>query len=152
MTSKLTLLSLSALGLLALPSCTTTAQNAQGTPPAAPVGSGANPYGVPNYPAQTEVGTYTPTTPVQPVQPVNPPAYPQQVPGYPSAPSVTPTPTASSSIGSGSGSSHVVSPGDSLWGISRKYGISVDALRQANGIAQDDSLIRSGQTLQIPGR
>ncbi|MGB9802588.1 LysM peptidoglycan-binding domain-containing protein [Desulfofundulus sp.] len=43
---------------------------------------------------------------------------------------------------------HTVSPGESLYLISRSYGITVDDLRQANGIYTD--LIYPGQKLYIP--
>ncbi len=43
---------------------------------------------------------------------------------------------------------YTVKKGDSLYGISRKYGTSVGALQRANGIS--GSLIRPGQVLKIP--
>ncbi len=48
-----------------------------------------------------------------------------------------------------SGASHVVMSGDSLWSISRKYGVSLSALRRENGL-EGRSLIRPGQRLVIP--
>ena len=104
-----------------------------------------NPYAVPGISTQ---GSYAPPTaqiptaqaPYQalPNIPVNPPA---------SIPSYTP-PVASSSGSSSSGSSHTVSGGDTLWGLSQKYGVSVDDIRQANGIT--GTVISKGQTLVIP--
>lgn len=47
------------------------------------------------------------------------------------------------------GTVHVVQRGDTLSGISRRYGISTAALRQANRVPGD--LIRVGQSLTIPG-
>jgi|GEM_PF-307651 len=47
-------------------------------------------------------------------------------------------------------SRYTVKPGDSLYGISKKFGISLGALRSANGI--QGSSIHAGQTLLIPGR
>jgi murein DD-endopeptidase MepM/ murein hydrolase activator NlpD len=44
---------------------------------------------------------------------------------------------------------YTVQPGDSLSAISRKTGVSVAALKQANGMK--DGLIRIGQTLKVPG-
>jgi len=44
---------------------------------------------------------------------------------------------------------HIVTRGDSLWLIARKYGVSVEALRRANGL-QGRSLIKPGQRLTIP--
>ena len=43
---------------------------------------------------------------------------------------------------------HRIRPGDSLNRIARKYGVTVDAIRRANGL--QDSRIRAGQDLLIP--
>lgn len=43
---------------------------------------------------------------------------------------------------------HTVKSGDTLWGISRRYGKSVSAIKSANGLRSDT--IRSGQRLKIP--
>jgi LysM repeat protein len=43
---------------------------------------------------------------------------------------------------------HTVSRGDTLFGIARRYGVSVTALRSANRITDD--VVRLGQTLVIP--
>ncbi len=43
---------------------------------------------------------------------------------------------------------HKVQSGDTLYGISRKYGVSVSSLKSVNGLSSD--LIRIGQTLRIP--
>ena len=45
---------------------------------------------------------------------------------------------------------HVVQPGETLSQIAKQYGVSVDALTAANGIA-DPHLIKIGQELIIPG-
>jgi membrane-bound lytic murein transglycosylase D len=45
---------------------------------------------------------------------------------------------------------HVVAPGETLWGIARQYGTSVDAIRTANGLGE--RAIRPGQRLEIPAR
>jgi len=44
----------------------------------------------------------------------------------------------------------VVQPGETLSQIAKQYGVSVDALMAANGIA-DPHLIKIGQELIIPG-
>ncbi len=44
---------------------------------------------------------------------------------------------------------HVVGEGDTLWEISRSYGCTLDALREANAI--EDSHLDIGRRLQIPG-
>jgi LysM repeat protein len=48
------------------------------------------------------------------------------------------------------GQSIVVAPGDTLYAISRRHGVPVDALMAANGLA--DGAIKSGQSLVIPPR
>ncbi|MDP0489720.1 MAG: LysM peptidoglycan-binding domain-containing protein [Verrucomicrobiota bacterium JB023] len=104
-----------------------------------------NPYAVPGV---STTGTYDPApqvnAPYQPVAPtpVNPPAY-TPVPSQ--APVTIPSAGASTSVG---GTTHTVSSGDTLWGLSRKYGVSVDSIRQANGLTGDT--IITGQTLSIP--
>lgn len=45
---------------------------------------------------------------------------------------------------------HVVGKGDMLGKIAKKYGVSVVALKEANGLQND--MIRIGQKLQVPGR
>ncbi|KAB2640607.1 MAG: LysM peptidoglycan-binding domain-containing protein [Verrucomicrobia bacterium] len=45
---------------------------------------------------------------------------------------------------------HTVKPGDSLYTIAAKYGTSVSALKEANGIS--GSIIRDGKVLVIPAR
>ncbi len=100
----------------------------------------ANPYGVPGQGTTLpEQGSY---------QEVNPPYQSTPAPQIPSVPQVTaPTPAP---VASGNSSSHVIQKGDTLWGLSRQYGASVDAIRQANAL--DGNLIRVGQTLQIPAQ
>ncbi len=45
--------------------------------------------------------------------------------------------------------SHIVAPGQTLYTISRKYNVRLDALRKANGLTGDS--VRQGQSLIIPG-
>lgn len=45
--------------------------------------------------------------------------------------------------------SHRVSPGESLWGIARRYGVSTESIREANAL--DGDRVRTGDTLIIPG-
>lgn len=49
-----------------------------------------------------------------------------------------------------SGPEYVVQEGDTLYSIARAFGVTVEALQQANNIA-DPSLLAIGQTLVIPG-
>ncbi len=74
------------------------------------------------------VDTPTPAATLTPV--------PTSQPEEPSAPSETLT--------------HVVQPGDTLFSIAVRYGTTVDAIAQANGLA-DASQIDTGQELTIPG-
>ncbi len=146
---KATLLSLVSLAPMALfVSCTQNQSEIGG--PVAPAANTGNPYGVPGGPAPTAVdpygvpGSYTPdAAPYQPVDPVNPPA-------APTAPAYTPTTPATPTPPALNGNVHSIQKGDSLWGISRKYGTTVDALKEANGMTNDT--IIEGRTLVIPGR
>ncbi len=45
---------------------------------------------------------------------------------------------------------HTVVRGDTLWGLSRQYGVSIDAIKQANAMTGDTVIL--GQRLQIPAR
>lgn len=112
----------------------------------------ANPYG----PA---AAGYADATPYQTFDPVNP-AYdapaayddstvvrpPFDTGPAPSAPGYTPTPAAAS----GPATVHTVVSGDTLWGLSRQYGVSIDAIKQANNMTRD--VVVLGQRLQIPSR
>jgi len=43
-----------------------------------------------------------------------------------------------------------VQPGDTLWGIARRFGVSTEALSEANGLDNPNQLV-AGQELRIPG-
>ena len=130
---KSILLIFPAIGLVA---CTNTADqgnNAYDPSAANPYAAqNANPYATPNTGA-----------PYQPVDQVNDPYTP--APAYTPEPAYTPSAPTTPSAGSGS---HLVVAGDSLWGLSRKYGTTVEAIQAANGISGTN--IRTGQTLTIP--
>ncbi len=55
---------------------------------------------------------------------------------------------ASATVAPGSGPVVVVQPGDTLGEIAHRHGVSIDALKRANGLTS--SRIRSGQRLRIP--
>jgi membrane-bound lytic murein transglycosylase D len=64
----------------------------------------------------------------------------------PDAPRVTPTPTPE-----GTGPRiHVVRRGETLIGLAKRYGVSTQALREANGLTKGSTL-RAGFALKIPG-
>lgn len=46
--------------------------------------------------------------------------------------------------------SHKIKNGESLSSIAKKYGVTVNALKQANGMSSDD--LRAGKTLKIPSK
>jgi membrane-bound lytic murein transglycosylase D len=48
------------------------------------------------------------------------------------------------------GRTHVVKRGDTLEGLARRYGVSIQALREANGLDERGTL-RVGLALKIPG-
>lgn len=141
---KATLLLLAPIALFV--SCT---QNSgQGGAPVAPAANVGNEYGVPT--AQP-TGQYNP--PYQQVDPINPPAqsYPPAnaygTPPAAPAPSIPSTPAPSPQL---NGNVYTIQKGDSLWGLSRKFGTTVDAIKEANGLSSDT--IIDGRTLIIPGR
>lgn len=103
----------------------------------------ANPYAAPDY---TEGGG----TPYQAAD-VNPPydapaVYEDSSPA-PSRPAPVSSPYAADS---GSGKVHTVGKGDTLWGIGKKYGVSVDAIKQANQLSSDVAVL--GAKLIVPAR
>jgi lipoprotein NlpD len=102
----------------------------------------SDPYGTPNTDGYESA----------PYQDVNPPA---SNPTYGNAAyeATTPSPAtlpAGPSIPSAVAGTHTVVKGDTLWGLSRKFGVSADAIRAVNGMAADDNNVRLGQTINIP--
>ncbi len=98
-------------------------------------------------------GSYSPAptpVPAQPAQPV-PPVQPNVPPTRPT-PQSTPqafTPVESQGgviSGEASAPFYVVQPGDTLWEISRRFGVDVGALRVINNLSADNT-IYPGQTL-----
>jgi lysozyme len=75
---------------------------------------------------------------------VNPPVEQSPSSVNPVVETVVPSNSQPSSI------TYTVQSGDTLWAISIKYGLTVDAIVQFNNIANPD-LIQVGQVLQIPG-
>jgi len=114
-------------------SCSTAGYNQPGT--TATTQAGAGNYSVPT--TQQSVG-------------VTPSPYPtnvtQQVASQ--APAATTTNTAPVATTSSATRSHNIVKGDTLFGITRKYNVTLDALKKANGMTGDT--IYAGQTLRIP--
>ncbi len=75
----------------------------------------------------------------------------KQAPLAPAKPTVAP---ASSKVGSkgwtvDGGTRIVARPGETLYNLSKRYGVPVDSIRQANGMSASDQL-RAGQSITIP--
>ncbi|MFZ5879932.1 MAG: LysM peptidoglycan-binding domain-containing protein [Chloroflexota bacterium] len=72
-------------------------------------------------------------------------------PRDPNAPLVTPTPDAPHALPTlrQNAEQYVVQPGDALGSIAQRYGVSLEALMQANDLA-DPNLLLVGMTLDIP--
>jgi LysM repeat protein len=122
-----------------------------GTPP--PVtgdrGTASAPYQP--LPDVGETGTYAPENVPPPPAPVDD-IYGGLSPA-PTAPAAAPAPAPAPGADAGAGATTVVvSQGDTLWGFSKKYGVSVNAIRAANNMAATDNNVRLGQKLIIPAR
>lgn len=105
----------------------------------------ANPYGVPR--ASGEPGSY-PSGPSYPAtNPYQPYATAEQA-AAPSNAATAATPVEPAAPVANS-TTHTVVAGDSLWGIARKHGTTVEAIQTANGLTS--TVIRVGETLTIPG-
>jgi len=64
--------------------------------------------------------------------------------------SIQPPPPPSNYAGGRFGGTYTVRPGDSIYGISRSYGVSAAELQQANGIT-DVRSVKAGTVLRVPG-
>ena len=130
--------SLAAVALLALASCSLFKKKD-------PYDTGydtGNPYGVPGYDTSgTEAGAYTPEGSANPTY--QPAAYEETTPTAPAEPSA---PAATG----GAAKIHTVGKGDTLWGIAKKYGVSVDSIKTANNLTKDTAVL--GAKLKIPAR
>ena len=107
------------------------------------------PSSQPSYPT-TETTTTYPTTPSYPSYPSYPSTQPSNRPTTqpstrPSTPQTRPTPTPTKPAGAVQ--YYTVAQGETLWAISRKFSLTVDQLKQLNGLA--DNTIKPGQQLRI---
>lgn len=139
---------LNALSLAALPGIallTTSCGNKTDTYSA--TNTGASPYG--NSPYYGPSGGYDSgaATPAAPAS--DPYTGTTSGGGYtPPPPAPTPAPAPYTGGSTGGSVSHTVVTGDTLYGLSRRYGTTVSAIQSANGLS--DSNIRLGSTLNIP--
>lgn len=108
--------------------------------------------GVPSAspPATPPPATPTPTPSPTPSPTPTPSPEPTAAPTASASPAPTPTPAPTASP-SPKPIRHVVARGETLTSIAKRYGVTIAAIRRANGIA-DPSLIRVGQRLVIPRR
>jgi len=54
--------------------------------------------------------------------------------------------------GAGGSKTHLVKPGDTLYNIAKKYGVTIAALKKANGMTGKNPVITPGMRLIIPGK
>ncbi len=77
----------------------------------------------------------------------NPPTYPAYAPQPMAQPQMWNQPAAAAQPGGGG---YVIQPGDTLFGLAQRYGVSVADLQAVNGLS-DFSPIIAGQSLALPG-
>ncbi|WP_411825748.1 LysM peptidoglycan-binding domain-containing protein [Luteolibacter sp. AS25] len=104
----------------------------------------SNPYAAPDYPGD-DTSPYEPAAANNSVNPAYdaPAAYEDAAPAYeaPATPTYQAPAVSQTQV-------HTVGRGDTLWGISKKYGVSVSAIKAANGLTSDVAVL--GAKLQIP--
>jgi len=86
-----------------------------------------------------------PPRPTRPNPETKPPTNEETRPSPP--PPVRPEPAPSPSPSTETGKVHIVKTGDTLYGIARKYNITVEALKQLNGLTSN--IIKIGQRLKV---
>jgi len=67
-----------------------------------------------------------------------------------SSPDTPRTTSSGASVQRSGEQTHVVQRGETLKSLARRYGVSIQALRKANGLSEHD-LLRVGAALKIPG-
>ena len=100
-------------------------------------------YDAGNPSGQPAAGSYAQPNYNQPYSQPAAGTYAGNAPGY-----STGNPGGNPGAASGSGRTHKVNSGDTLSGIGRRYGVSVDSLMRANNL--NSTLIKQGGTLNIP--
>lgn len=102
----------------------------------------SDPYGVPDS-GGVDAAPYQQINPPADDNPTYSPAAYEETAPLPQSPPASMPATAST---------HLVVKGDTLWGLSKKYSVSADAIRAVNGMAAGDNNIRLGQTINIPSQ
>jgi LysM repeat protein len=97
-----------------------------------------------NYPT-TDVNT-TSNYPSYPSRPTTQPSRPTTQPSRPATQPTTTTPRPTTQP-TGAVQYHTVAKGDTMYGLSKKFGVTVDRLRELNGMA--DTNIKIGQQLRV---
>jgi LysM repeat protein len=107
-----------------------------------------NPYGPPNagYADSSSYPGYGETNPAYDT----PAIYEETTTVRPPFDSGSASSTAAPTTPSTPATVHTVISGDTLWGLSRQYGVSIEAIKQANNMTRD--VVVLGQRLQIPSR
>lgn len=113
------------------------------TPPTLATASSAD-----SVPAMVPVVNNTPTAAAPKPNPVAPPS--QQI-AKPTPATSKPEPAKTATKATSSAKVHTMGKGDTLYSLSRKYGVSVTALQKANNITNPNA-IREGTKLTIPGK
>jgi hypothetical protein len=130
------------------PAGDTAATQAPGAAPAQPM---ANPvYDTPAAYEENTGARKAPSAGDGIVDPGVAPGAPKPPPHKPGTNAPVANPSAEAPNVALSGTIHTVGKGDSLWAIGKKYGVSVESLKKANGLTKDTVVI--GQKLQIPVR
>ncbi|MBL50276.1 MAG: hypothetical protein CMP28_15205 [Roseibacillus sp.] len=112
----------------------------------APYGQ-VNDFGIPGAPMGSPY-QQLPTVDNAPPAPDPIPPLPGATPGpTPNFPPLGPAPGPGAPP-AGNTVAHTVVKGDSLWGLAKRYGTTVEAIQAANGIS--DTNIQTGRTIQIP--
>jgi flagellum-specific peptidoglycan hydrolase FlgJ/LysM repeat protein len=117
-----------------------------------PTGGNSSTAGNDPYPSYPSYPTTTPTRPN--TTPNRPPATTPTRPNTttpttttPPRPINNPRPNTTSPTRPAGGQLHTVAAGETLWAISRKYGTTVDVLKQLNGLP--DNTIKIGQQIRV---
>jgi LysM repeat protein len=134
----------------ALAACTRPAPDAGTFPTLPPVLAPITETAAPEpSPAElTPTGTSTPARTATRALSATPTRTPAEATPTDPPPSDTPSPVAPALTDTPAAFTHIVQPGETLFRIATRYGISLDALRAANGLSGD--LIFAGQSLIIP--